>query len=167
MNGHKPIIVANELIDVALRNGHELTHLQLQKLLYFAHGHCLAEYGVPLIEGTFVAWPYGPVHLNVYREFKEYDDEMVVPHRRIGFRQPGFFELDRDIKVKRLIQRVIDQYGGWTAEELVSESHVAGGPWDEINQDGGVTTTLKTPIPNERIKLFFLKNVPALAPLAT
>ena len=43
-----------------------------QKLSFFAHGYYLASSGVPLIEGSFQAWPFGPVNPTIYEAFKHY-----------------------------------------------------------------------------------------------
>jgi len=46
-----------------------VTHLKLQKLLYYAQGAYLAIYGVPLFNEDIVAWEHGPVVKEVYDKF--------------------------------------------------------------------------------------------------
>lgn len=44
-----------------------ISNLILNKLLYFAQGHCLAETGRPLFDDDFEAWEYGPVIPSFYQ----------------------------------------------------------------------------------------------------
>lgn len=53
--------VVNTLLKFASENNHQITHLKLQKLLYFLYGEYLARTGKLLIEEHFEAWQYGPV----------------------------------------------------------------------------------------------------------
>src|SRR5262249_26957468 len=67
---YDPRAIANLMLDEAERNERELSHLPLQKLLYFAHGLFLVEQKQPLVSGFFEAWQRGPVHPVVYQAFK-------------------------------------------------------------------------------------------------
>ncbi|MDR1041744.1 MAG: DUF4065 domain-containing protein [Deltaproteobacteria bacterium] len=60
------IAVANWFIERNRKESGDLTHLKLQKLLYFAQGWHLAYYDVPLFEDPIEAWKYGPVVRSVY-----------------------------------------------------------------------------------------------------
>jgi uncharacterized phage-associated protein len=59
---YDPRGVANLMLDEAERLGVEVTHLALQKLLYFAHGLFPINCKRPLVSGCFEAWQHGPVH---------------------------------------------------------------------------------------------------------
>jgi uncharacterized phage-associated protein len=50
--------------------GGSLSHLKLQKLLYYIQSWNLAYEGKPLFDGTFQAWIHGPVNREVYNRFK-------------------------------------------------------------------------------------------------
>src|ERR1700722_8483585 len=63
-------VIANEFIALASKAGSALSPLKLQKLVYFAHGWCLALTGRPLISDRVQAWQYGPVIPSIYHEFK-------------------------------------------------------------------------------------------------
>jgi uncharacterized phage-associated protein len=68
-NAYDPRVVANAIIDRAAQEGQPVTHIALQKLLYFAHGLFLLRHRKPLVSGYFEAWTYGPVHPAVYGAF--------------------------------------------------------------------------------------------------
>ena len=55
---YNAIAVANYFIDKAKADGVPLTHMKLQKLIYFAHGWHLALYGEPLIDEEIQAWEF-------------------------------------------------------------------------------------------------------------
>ena len=68
--------IANAFISLAGSDG--IDPLKLQKLLYYANGHYLAEHdGTPLINEYFEAWDYGPVIPTVYYEFREYGNNPI------------------------------------------------------------------------------------------
>lgn len=56
---HSPIAIANEFIRRAVKDGHGLDQMQLQKLVYIAHGWNLAVNGEPLVDEAPIAAPYG------------------------------------------------------------------------------------------------------------
>lgn len=53
--------IANFFLDAAERNQTTLSITSLLKIIYFAHGWHLAEFGLPLIGQPFEAWQHGPV----------------------------------------------------------------------------------------------------------
>src|SRR5258707_204126 len=67
---YDPRGIANAMLNESDRVGQPVTHLALQKLLYFAHGLFLIEQKRPLVSGYFEAWRNGPVHPAAYEAFK-------------------------------------------------------------------------------------------------
>ena len=62
--------VANYIVWYAKKAGNPVTHLKLQKLLYYVVASYLQKYGKPLINEDVVKWQYGPVVKSVYHQFK-------------------------------------------------------------------------------------------------
>ena len=56
----------------------EVSNLELQKLLYYAQGHHLAERGTPLFDDEIQAWSHGPVVKDVYHRLKHFGSGNVV-----------------------------------------------------------------------------------------
>ena len=55
----------------------KITHLKLQKLLYYAQGISLAIHDKPLFRENIVAWPHGPVVKEVYDIFCKYGRNFI------------------------------------------------------------------------------------------
>lgn len=52
------------------REGSEVTHLQLQKMCYYAQAYHLAEYGEEMFNSSFEAWAHGPVSPTLYYKYR-------------------------------------------------------------------------------------------------
>jgi uncharacterized phage-associated protein len=67
-------VVARYFLHIAsmVEEATPLTHLQLQKLLYYAQGWCLAMHDRPLFDGAIQAWRHGPVVREVFPKFADY-----------------------------------------------------------------------------------------------
>ncbi len=67
---YNPIDVANYIVWRANELGKPVTHLKLQKLLYYVVAKYLQAHGEYLINENVVKWQYGPVIKSVYHQFK-------------------------------------------------------------------------------------------------
>jgi len=70
--------VANKLLNLAEVANRPLTQIDIQKLVYFAHGWYLALQKQPLIDETILAWKYGPVVRSLYDEFREFGSNPIT-----------------------------------------------------------------------------------------
>jgi uncharacterized phage-associated protein len=70
--------VANYFLDCAQRSSKKLDPMQIQKLVYFAHGWRLAAIGAALIDEMVEAWRYGPVIPSLYHEFKSFGKNPIT-----------------------------------------------------------------------------------------
>lgn len=129
-----------------------LTHLKIQKLLYFADGVNLAINDEPLFKEKIYAWQHGPVVKEVYEKLKtngnkdiEFDKDYYETIKKIN-ENSSIFEV---------LVSVYDSYAGYTAWQLREKSHIAGGPWQ-------ITVDTKGPlkeIDRKLIKEYFRKNI--------
>src|SRR5271163_1555007 len=72
--------VALHLVNLA-NSGEEpdpLTHLRLQKLLYYAQGWYLGIFGRALFTNRIEAWRHGPVVPDVYKELKKHGGATIA-----------------------------------------------------------------------------------------
>ena len=69
------------------QSGWTLTHYHMQKYLYLAHMFYLGRTGEPLVDGSFEAWEFGPVHPELHHLLKWYGAESIRPEA-LAFAQP-------------------------------------------------------------------------------
>lgn len=117
--------VANAFLQLARDSGLSLTNLQVQKLVFFAHGVHLAGFGEPLIHEHPKAWTFGPVIPALYEELRQYGS------REVTHDLPADDAIERE-SAKRAIEATWKAYKGYTASQLVKISHIKGGPWDTV-----------------------------------
>jgi uncharacterized phage-associated protein len=165
------IAVANEFLAIAKTQGVPLTPMKLQKLVYFAHGWCLALTGQPLIRERIEAWQYGPVIPSIYHELKEVGNgnilepatDLVMQHdgklRFMAQTLEDFPGSEERNNAKEIIARVFAKYGRYSAFQLSNATHSEGTPWRQVYKP----EERRVPIPNETIRTYFqgLANAPA------
>ncbi|MGJ3629828.1 Panacea domain-containing protein [Sphingomonas sp. MMS24-JH45] len=129
--------------------GWNLTNLQAQKLLYFAHMIALGESdgARPLVNELFQAWDYGPVLPSAYREVKIFGDKPIKPFL-FSHRQP-------ERTFDGVIKSTLDQLGGLSSSKLVAESHWVNGAWAEYYRAG----SRGTDIPNDAVLAEYKKRI--------
>jgi uncharacterized phage-associated protein len=127
-----PRVVANAILDIGDKLNYEVTHLALQKLLYFSHGLHLLEHKIPLVSGHFEAWKNGPVHPLIYRSFKD-AGRNPIRTRAAGLDvlsgKPKELPALTDERVLAHLARVVSFYGRLPPLRLVQISHAERGPW--------------------------------------
>jgi uncharacterized phage-associated protein len=127
-------IIANAVLDRAEVSARPLTNLDLQKIVYFLHGHFLLRHGRPLVEPEFEAWSYGPVHRTLYDAFKSYDDTSIED-RADAFdpirRERKVLPEPSDIEALAIIDEFLPRYLDTPTYLLVSMTHQIGTPWHE------------------------------------
>ncbi|WP_439461859.1 Panacea domain-containing protein [Serratia quinivorans] len=122
---YNPMQVVNQFIEFAKQdNGSRLTHMQLQKLLYIAHGVSLACNDKPLLSEPVCAWKYGPVIPVVYDNLKAF---------RSGAVDGSFNVHDHplDPNSKALVKSIYDTYGKLSGIQLSEFTHRPNTPWSK------------------------------------
>ncbi len=130
---HSARSIANSILNIAHKAGKQLTNMQLQKLVYFAHGWHLALKGEPLLEDTVNAWNFGPVIPPLYNSLKKYGNGIVTEPIKRKDQETGevvSFEEPESEYVKQLLQRVWEIYGNMTGAQMSYLTHQPDTPWD-------------------------------------
>ncbi len=127
--------IGNAILDVLTEDGASLSNLALNKILYFAHAWFLAIYSKPLIDSSFEAWQYGPVHPQVYHQFKKFGDKPITSRlTRIDLNtgKDTPVEVALDEHEADHIAKIARFYGVRSASWLVEATHEPGAPWDQV-----------------------------------
>lgn len=148
--------VVNTLLKTAKDQKLELTHLQIQKLVYFLHGYYLAKSGNSLIEEPFQAWRYGPVLTSLYENLKKYGSQPVKAYLptvdKITGKESFFIVSDAHEEFWSVFPLVWEKYAKLSGGRLSELSHKKGSPWD-------LTPNLMQVIDDQVIKSYFQKEL--------
>lgn len=120
------------LCEYLLQVGGPMSHLKLQKILYYAQSIHLAYFDAPLIDDDFQAWLHGPVSRKVYDQLKDVSKlytEVAYNPEEWGVNTP-------EVQLKRVLTKdqieilneVIEGYGKMSASQLENLSH-SEYPW--------------------------------------
>lgn len=127
-----PQIFSVDLASYILAALGPMSHLKLQKLLYYSEAWHLALYGQSLIGDDFKAWVHGPVCLEVWHAAKK----LSVLNGEIRIKASGKVKAKERLEKtlnkdqKRLIDDVLEEYGGKSAHYLECLTH-SELPWIE------------------------------------
>lgn len=144
---HSSILIANSMLALAQKDKAELTPLKLMKLVYLSHGWYLGEHKKSLIKEPMEAWQYGPVIRNLYQNIKEFGSSPI----------PYPLSDNEEIKLEphqeKLLQKIYDYYGKFSAIKLSTLTHESGSPWETTWNIYGKNGTIS----NDLIQDFYEK----------
>jgi uncharacterized phage-associated protein len=138
------IDVANYILEISREESEDgeyelISHMKLQKLIYFCQGYYLALYGKSLFPDPIEAWPHGPVCPTLYHILKVYGSSPITASI-----DPNKIILSEHEKC--IVEMVYDSYGQYSASRLRKITHEEG-PWK--------TTMVNTLIPQNAISEYF------------
>lgn len=117
---------------------------KLQKLMYCCYGVVLAKTGLRLTDEHPEAWQYGPVFPDALKCVQFFDID--------GFKDSNSSDIDKNPRIKELIEATIQHFGKYSAFQLSRWSHLKGSPWYKAS-DGGVN--LFSILSDDDIKQYF------------
>lgn len=130
-----------------------ITHLKLQKLLYFAQGMCLSVYECSLFEDPIIAWEHGPVVPKVYSEYKKYGRK-YIPTNANTQKNKIVTIIENDPIASKVLNLVYENFAIYTAWQLREMTHEINSPWDSTVKKQGLNSIVN----NELIKDYFNEN---------
>jgi uncharacterized phage-associated protein len=94
-----------------------ITHLKLQKLIYYAQGWYLGFTGNALFDQDIEAWVHGPVSPDLYQVYKMYGSNEIYPEK-FDNSHSVFTQLQLDI-----LDAVWEAYGEYSGKYLEESTH--------------------------------------------
>lgn len=131
-----------------------ITHLKLQKLLYYAQGISLGMYGKPIFKEKIEAWQHGPVVREVYGHFSKFGRNNI----EISMNDESekiLNKIENNREVSEVLNLTYDNFAIYTAWQLRQLTHEDNTPWDITQKTKG----LGKEIDNQLIKEYFEKEI--------
>lgn len=154
--------VANCIIELSIEYDRVVTHLSLQKIVYFIHGKHLIERGQPLVGGHFEAWQYGPVHPLIFSSYKNSRGAQITEQAAkldplTG--QLSAIEPIRDKTDRLFIRANAARFFDVPTGRLVDLSHADGSPWDVLTRRTQGARVYGDRITNDLIEKLFHRHI--------
>lgn len=120
--------------------GDSLTHLKLQKLLYYAQGFHLALHNRPLFPEALYAWEHGPVVETVYHRYKNFGSSSL-PYPEDPTSTDVLTASQRELIIE--VNTVYGQFSAWKLRDMTHNEL----PW--------LNTPRNTEIPHLLLQSYF------------
>lgn len=151
------IINAQLLADFILQEYGAMSHLKLQKLVYYCDSYHLAYFDKELIKEQFEAWVHGPVCRELYNNLKDtsllYSD-IAIDLSNTKYNPKKEIELKLTTNQLELIKDVLDELTTWTGLELENATHNEL-PWIEARRGFLPAEKCEQQISKEIMKSFY------------
>ncbi|OOE32424.1 Panacea domain-containing protein [Salinivibrio kushneri] len=145
---YSPNEIAALFTKLAKEQSQHLTHMQLQKLTYIAHGFKLAitrgQQG--LISEPVNAWKFGPVIPSLYHALKTYGNG-YVPELNM--------RINIDPEDAEIVRAVYETYGHLDGVSLSELTHRNGTPWHQTWIDYNGRNQVGAVIPDSAIRDYY------------
>lgn len=123
----------------------EVSHLKLQKLMYFLEAIYMTINDTDeLFDSEFYAWNYGPVSRQLYDRFKKYGSFSISL-------LPEEIKLSQKCNyIKEYVDILFNLFGTMSSADLVTLTHVNGSPWFKIAQCNNINEINKSIVINKK-----------------
>lgn len=130
--------IAGEFVRLALDDGRLLDQLQLQELVYIAHGWCLAETGQPLTGDRPEALPHGPEYRRLARLLAAVGAEAVTLKALADATccDCSTYRFELDQSDRDWVERIYKEYGDLEANRLAALTRREHTPWAAVFAQG-------------------------------
>lgn len=146
--------VANRIIEQSKERNDEhenrrLTHLRLQKLVYFAFGYFLAKKKQPLFAERPQIWAHGPNFGSLYIALQGYGTRTL---QGPIYNAPKNFDIvDDGSEAQKCVDWVENRYSMLLTADLSTLAHRDGGAWSKAGNELGGSLDIGTTIPDRLI----------------
>lgn len=150
---------ASTLANYVLKNYGAMSHLKLQKLLYYSQAYHLAYFNNPLFDDDFEAWMHGPVCRRVFRELRgasvlysdvSFSTESKDPNPEI--------EAKLNTLQVQFVNEILTALSKWSGMELESATH-GEMPWLNARSGYGPADPCTVIIKKEDMQSYYKKDL--------
>ena len=132
-----------------------ITHLKLQKLLFYAQGVTLSMLdGQKLFNEKIIAWEHGPVVKEVYDIYKTNGRNNLEINAN-DESNAIITAIENNAEISKILNLVYENFAIYTAWQLRDMTHEIGSPWDLTIKSSGLNTEITTDL----IKKYFDENI--------
>ena len=129
--------------------GDDITHLKLQKLVYYAQAWWLANKNEALFHEDMEAWTHGPVVPSLWTEYKSHSWSSLPP-------QVVSSPLDKNLTA--FLRHIYEQYGKFSAKELEKRTHDED-PWLKTRGGRPLEAKCTEPIDKKLIRDYYARRI--------
>ena len=122
-----------------------MTHLRLQKLLYYVQGWSLGVRGVPMFDERIEAWAHGPVVKDLFRTYSDHGGTPIPPPDEA---------VNLTVEEDAFVESVWEEYKGYSALALRHMTH-SEKPWVEARRGYGPADRCCVEITKDALREFF------------
>lgn len=126
-------------------SGDVVTHLKIQKLLYYSEAWSQLLLSRDVFQEDMEAWAHGPVVRAVYNEFSGNGWDPLAPSKEL---------IDFDEDTLDILSQVLETYGESSAKTLEHMTH-KDRPWIDARNGLAPEARCNTVMPKEDIKIYF------------
>jgi uncharacterized phage-associated protein len=137
------------LAKVDANDGDSITHLKLQKLVYYCQAWYLAYYDELLFDNRIEAWAHGPAVWDLWQRFKNRGWQSIDPTKLVT---DPFAELDE--RQRDMIDEVWAAYGNLSGSDLRALTH-SEDPWIAAYGDRAPGRPCDTEITRDSMRDFY------------
>jgi len=138
-----------------------MSHLKLQKLLYYVQAMHLAYFDQPLIEDDFEAWVHGPVSRKVFSSIKDqsvlYDEVQYINDGTEPF-PDTILKQGLTTEQVELVDEVLSEFGNLSSLQLEALTH-SESPWITARVGYAAADRCNVIIPKELMRNYYKQQV--------
>lgn len=146
-----PIKLSKYVINYVSKFKDDMSHLKLQKLLYYIEAWHLVSFDEPLFKEDFQAWVHGPVIREVFDHYKDKSIlNNLLPKEVVDYNIDDYLS-EEQIEV---INDVLDEYGRRSPYYLECLTHEER-PWKKARRGYGISERCEEIISKATMRKFY------------
>ena len=136
LSGDSALAISEYLVNMQIHYpALRLSHLKLQKLLFYCQAFHLASKDTPMYKEEVLAWTYGPVIDEVYEKYKSYSGQPIVAIAGTDNEEEENNKYGIPAESLSTISSILDAFGHLSAIALMEKTHRET-PWIEAYKKG-------------------------------